>query len=142
MPSSSPSRHDRKELVIFDGNCGFCTAASSELETLDKEDALKFVPFQDPSVQRGLNLPKSNQLDYMFFVDQHGQIYKGAKAVFEAMKRLPGFWGAVGQVFSHRVFMPISELIYGFIARKRFLISRLLRLKPYFEQDRTLQRDP
>ena len=64
----------------------------------------------------------------MYFIHADGQRFRGARAVFETMKRLPGLWGPVGAILSLPLLSWLAEPFYRLFARHRGQISQVLGL--------------
>ncbi|MGD2039770.1 MAG: DUF393 domain-containing protein [Anaerolineae bacterium] len=116
-------------LVLFDGACGVCSAAVEWAQSRDTGDELDFVPFQTADLDRvapGLTLEQASQS--LHFVRQDGQRFKGARATFETLRRLPGFWGFAGAILSFAPLSLLAEPFYRSFARHRGAISHRLGL--------------
>ena len=104
-----------KPLLIFDGDCGFCRRWIErwKLRTGDRVDyaASQEVAAQFPEISA------DKFAESVVFIETDGSAYDRAEAVFRSldrqwMYRLPGV-------------RPVSERVYGFIARHRRLASAL-----------------
>ncbi|HEY70958.1 MAG TPA: DUF393 domain-containing protein [Anaerolineae bacterium] len=133
--STSPS------IVFYDGNCGICQSFASWLMGLDQTRRLSLVAYQQiaPSELPAALTPQMTQ-QAMHLLDSQGNLYRGARAVFEAMRSLPGFWGCLGAVFSNRLTSTIAEPFYRLVANHRTTISRLLGLHVCEPAPTTLRR--
>ena len=76
--------------LIYDGECGLCRQAVGLLKRWDREQALRFVPFQDgPAVARfGIALPALAAAMHLVLPD--GRVYAGADAAPELVRLFPG----------------------------------------------------
>jgi predicted DCC family thiol-disulfide oxidoreductase YuxK len=111
--------------VVFDGRCSVCSALKDHGERLDTKERLRWMPFQTAdlgALSEGLTQEMASRSVYL--VDADGKRYRGARAVFEAMKRLPGAWGVVGRVGAFPPFSLLAEPVYRLVARNRDRISR------------------
>jgi predicted DCC family thiol-disulfide oxidoreductase YuxK len=119
----------RQATVIYDGDCGICTALKLEAERRDKENRLRFVAFQShdlAQVAPGITREMASKAVYLLRAD--GRRFQGARALFEAMRRLPGPWGWVGAVGALPPLSLVAEPFYRLVAHNRAALSRRLGL--------------
>ncbi len=128
-------------IVFYDGACGICQSFASWLMGLDQAHGLSLVAYQqiDPAELPARLTPELTQ-QAMHLLDAQGNLFRGARAVFEALRSLPGFWGCMGTVFSNRLMSCIAEPIYRLVADHRTAISRVLGLHVCEPAPTTLQR--
>jgi predicted DCC family thiol-disulfide oxidoreductase YuxK len=125
-------------VVLYDRDCGLCTASARLLRRWDRHDRLDLVPLQDvgpaePSARGRRDVaelvagrPLSSALHV---VDPaSGRVASGGDGVLEIVSRLPGgrFFSAPGRI------PPVRGLIgvgYDVVARNRHRIGRWLRLE-------------
>jgi predicted DCC family thiol-disulfide oxidoreductase YuxK len=118
-----------RDLVLFDGACGVCSAAKDWAQSHDTRGELEFVAYQAAELERvapGLTLEKAGQA--LHFVRRDGQCFRGARATFETLRRLPGVWGLAGTILSFPPLSLLAEPFYRLFARHRGAISRRLGL--------------
>lgn len=116
--------------VIFDGECGICRLLIVFVENQCQAGRLEFIPFQTESLASlapGITVAKARKALHIIKVDGH-QI-RGARAVFEVMKYLPGPWHILGWILSLSVISHLAEPFYYLFAHNRDLISGLLGLQ-------------
>ena len=118
-------------LVLWDGTCGICTLGYNFINNIDSNNHLQLQTIQDynNSTQRK---DQSKSLDTISFNSIDGTEYIEARAIFEILKTLPGWWGAVGKVFSNRLMVSFFTPIYRLIAQYRHNLSYWLRLNSYY----------
>jgi predicted DCC family thiol-disulfide oxidoreductase YuxK len=88
---------------------------------------MEFVPFQTGDLERivpGLTPELASRS--LTFVSKDGRRFRGARAVFETMRRLPGAWGALGAILSFPPLSLLAEPFYRLFARHRGTISQKL----------------
>jgi len=119
-------------VVLYDRDCGLCTATARALGRWDRHDRLVLVPLQDvdrkaPSVAprvRGLPLDAA-----LHVVDETtGQVAVGGGSVLAIASRLPG--GSAADVLDR--IPPVRwgiGVAYDLVARNRHRIGRWLRLE-------------
>ena len=120
---------DHQVTVIYDGNCGVCTALKIEAERRDRESRLRFVPFQSSDLEQiapGITRQMASKAVYLVRAD--GRRFQGARAFFEVMRRLPGPWGLVGAIGALPPLSLLAEPVYRLVARNRAALSRWLNL--------------
>jgi predicted DCC family thiol-disulfide oxidoreductase YuxK len=115
--------------VLFDGDCGVCRALKQFAERHNTTGCLTFTPFQTTDLDNlssGLTREMVGQA--LYFIRADGQRFRGARAVFETMKRLPDLWGLVGAILSLPLLSWLAEPFYRLFARRRARISQVLGL--------------
>ena len=115
--------------MIYDGDCNVCQALKRGIERRDRRDRLEFVPFQEADLEAlapGLDREMASHSVYLVRPD--GRRFRGARAVFEALKRLPGAWGLAGRIWAFPPLSLLAEPFYRLVARNRDRISRWLGL--------------
>lgn len=118
-----------RDTVLFDGDCGVCTALKNWAGRLDAAGRLHFVAYQAAdldAVAPGLTPEMAGQA--LHFVRRDGVRFRGARAVFETMRRLPEAWGVLGTIGSFPLCSLLAEPVYRLIARHRGRISGWLGL--------------
>jgi predicted DCC family thiol-disulfide oxidoreductase YuxK len=118
-----------RNLVLFDGACGVCSAAKDWAHSRDTRGELGFVAYQVADLDRvapGLTLDGASQA--LHFVRRDGRRFRGARATFETLKRLPGGWGMAGTILSLPPLSLLAEPFYWLFARHRGAVSQRLGL--------------
>lgn len=119
----------KEEFVVYDGDCGICTALTKKIIAIDRCQRLHFIPSQGSDWQAlvpGLDADRVRQA--VCFQSFQGQVFAGAAAIFQIMQRLPGCWRTWGRILSFPFFIWVAEPIYRWIASNRARISRRLGL--------------
>jgi predicted DCC family thiol-disulfide oxidoreductase YuxK len=109
--------------LIYDGECGLCRQAVALLRRWDREQALRFVPFQDgPAVARfGIALPALAAAMHLVLPD--GRVYAGADAAPELLRLFPGKrW--LARLFRVPGVLPLARRGYAWIAARRHCLVR------------------
>lgn len=110
--------------VIFDGDCGICTATARWIEAKDTRHSLTVIPYQLADLERlspGLTPQMTAQSVYL--VLSGGKRYKEARAVFEILKRLPGIWAGLGWLLANPLFGVLGAPFYRLVAINRTRLS-------------------
>lgn len=80
--------------VVYDGECSLCRHSVEWARRRDREQAVEFLPFQDPTCAiRFPAVPRARCLRAVQFVAESGEVFSGADAVRETLARLPGTRG-------------------------------------------------
>ena len=120
-------------VVLYDRDCGICTATAKQLRRWDRAGRLEMLPLQEavrsdrPAVvAAGRDLPLASVLHVVD--DATGEVRSGGDAACAIAARLPG-----GQVVRPFAAFPPARwtvgLLYGLVARNRHRIGRWLRLE-------------
>jgi len=119
MDRSSP-----KTVLIYDGDCRFCTAVQRALRRWDRSRRVEFIPSQDPIVARRFpGLSFSGCTDAMHVVDADGRDWQGARAARELLRVLP--WGTpLGWAFDLPGVPRLAARVYRWIAANRYAMGR------------------
>jgi predicted DCC family thiol-disulfide oxidoreductase YuxK len=105
--------------VIYDGKCGFCRTKIQDIQRLDSERQLQFMPRQNAETEQRFPQIKSLELNEgILLIDQHGQIYVAADAMYEIGRRLPKT-RAISSIYRLPIIKQIIQLGYKFIAANR-----------------------
>ncbi len=116
-----------KPLMIFDGDCNFCTLWIRRWQQATGE-AVEYLPFQDPSVAAQFpELPRERCETAVHLVEPDGAVYSGAEAVFRALAHNPSRQRLLGWYQRSPAFARFTEGSYRFVAEHRPLFSRLTR---------------
>jgi predicted DCC family thiol-disulfide oxidoreductase YuxK len=112
----APQRPDAP-ILIFDGDCGFCSSWVRRAKRLDVRDAVRTVALQDPAATQlsGQSVARLRQAAH--FVRTDGVVFAGAAAAREFARYLRG-GSLVRAVAAIPGAMPIAERVYGWVARR------------------------
>jgi predicted DCC family thiol-disulfide oxidoreductase YuxK len=120
-------------VVLYDRDCGLCTATARALGRWDRHERLDLLPLQDAArsdhpaiVAAGRDLPLSAALHVID--ETTGAVRAGGDAALAIAAALPGGW-VVRPFGAVPPFRWAVGLGYGLIARNRHRIGRWLRLE-------------
>lgn len=117
-----------KPVLIFDGDCNFCSVWVRRWER-QSAGLIDTLPAQDVRVAAGFPELSADQLaSAVQLVERDGSVYSGAEAVFRTLAHSERGGWALKQYQRHPVFARASEAGYAFVARHRPWFSRLTRL--------------
>ena len=109
--------------VIYDGECGICQQSVDLLKRWDREQVLRYVPFQDEAAVARFRIALPALAAAMHLVLPDGRVFAGADAAPELLRFLPGKrWLAVW--FRVPGVMPLARRVYARIAARRHCLVR------------------
>ncbi len=119
----SPSERPEADVVIYDGDCGICTAQIRKLPWWDCQNKLSYLSLHDPEVaRRWPELSPERLMQEMVIIDRYGERHWGPYAIRYLARRLRRLWWALPILY-----FPGSMLLwrplYRWIARNRYLLS-------------------
>jgi predicted DCC family thiol-disulfide oxidoreductase YuxK len=108
-----------KDVVFFDGVCGFCNKSVDFLLKVDGGKSLCFAPIQGKTAKLILPAERRENVDTITFYDGH-QFYYRTTALLRIAKRLGGIW----LVFYPLIVIPAGwrDVAYDWVARRRYRI--------------------
>ncbi|WP_372721473.1 thiol-disulfide oxidoreductase DCC family protein [Novipirellula sp.] len=129
MPKKSPKLPDPDEnpnadVVIYDGQCNFCTSQVSNLRRLDWGGSrLTYLSLHDKRVaERYPDLKYDDLMKQMYVVDQDGGRHGGADAVRYLTRRLPTIWIAA-PILHIPGSAGLWRWMYNQVAKRRYKIA-------------------
>lgn len=133
----TPMDSDKKPLLIYDGDCGFCRRWIGFCKSLT-EEKIEYAPFQQVADQ----FPEIREEEFLAsvqLVEPNGKFSKAAEAVFRTLAYVPGKKWMLWSYEKVPGFARISEWCYCFVAQRRTFFSTLTRLLfgQHLEQSRT-----
>lgn len=119
----TPAERPEADIVIYDGQCKFCTGQVQNLASWDSKGRLAFLSLHDPEVaKRFPDLTYDQLMEEMYVVDREGNRYGGAAAFRYLTTRLPRLY--VLAPLMHIPFtMPLWRWGYKQIAKRRYAIA-------------------
>ena len=112
-------------LLIYDNDCNFCRYWVERWKHVTV-GRVEYAPFQEVGEQFP-SIPTSAFESSVQFADSDGEVFSGAEAVFRALSHA-SYWGWMLWMYQKIPgFAPITESVYGFVARNRTIFSVLTR---------------
>ncbi len=128
-PTNAPAAIARGEvsapLLVFDGDCGFCRAWVDYWKHLTR-DAVAYAPFQEAAA-RFPSIPREEFAHAVQLILPDGEVRRGAQAAFTVLA-LGGRKNWLRTYQHVPAAAPISEAVYGVVARHRSAAYRLTQL--------------
>lgn len=119
----------RQHVLLYDNECSMCTFQMKVLSHLDWKRSLRLTPLSDPIVHTiAPTLTPEALSEAIHCITPEGQIHRGARAIRFIGMRLPLlipvslFLWFPGVIF-------VAEIIYKWISRNRYLLSRVFGCK-------------
>ena len=110
----------RPQKVIYDGTCPVCNSLKNTTEKLDTANKLQFIAAENIANTTIASQISTTDLEESIRVlNNEGQIFRGARGIFEVMSNLPGLWGLIGKILKRPPFYWIAEPFYRAFARHR-----------------------
>lgn len=119
----------RSGTLLYDGDCGICSATARWLASRTRPAVLRLEPLTRADQLEGLrDLVTGRDLrSSIHFVRDDGRVLTGARAVLAAGRLVPRWrWLAIGA--DHRLGVALLEPLYRLIATHRHRIGRALGL--------------
>lgn len=111
-------------MLLYDGDCRLCQAASLRLEHWARRGSIARRDFQDPAV-----LAQYPQVSYercmreLLLITPDGRVFGGLQAVVEALDTRGGAWRLV-RVYYWPGLRALADGVYAWIARNRYRLGR------------------
>jgi predicted DCC family thiol-disulfide oxidoreductase YuxK len=119
----SPDQRPGADVVIFDGECGFCRAQVARLDRWDRGGRLAFLSLHDPRVaERYPDLSQEDLLAAMYLVTPTGERHRGAAAARYLSRKLPRMW-LLAPLLHIPGSLPCWQWMYDQVARRRYLLG-------------------
>lgn len=108
-------------LLIFDGDCGFCTRSAGWIASSWRNGARR-ISWQQLGASRlsELGLSAESCREAAWWVEPDGTLYKGHRAIGKALAAAPGWKALAGRLILNRAVNPIASVVYALVARYRY----------------------
>ncbi|EMI16668.1 thiol-disulfide oxidoreductase [Rhodopirellula maiorica SM1] len=119
-----PDENPDADVVIYDGQCNFCTSQVSNLRRLDWGGSrLTYLSLHDERVaERYPDLEYDDLMKQMYVVDRDGGRHGGADAVRYLTRRLPTIWIAA-PILHIPGSAGLWRWMYNQVAKRRYKIA-------------------
>lgn len=122
-PLPTPRERPQADIVVYDGNCRFCTSQVENLRRWDTKDRLAYLSLHDPEVAtRFPDLTYDRLMEEMVVVDQQGNRHGGAAAFRYLTTRLPRLY-PLAPLMHIPFTLPLWQWGYRQVAKRRYRIA-------------------
>jgi predicted DCC family thiol-disulfide oxidoreductase YuxK len=116
-------------IVLYDSDCSLCTFQSRVITWLDWFNTVSLMPIADPRAQEiAPRLTRTDLHEAIHCVAANGKIYRGARCLRFIGVRMP-----LALPFAVVMWIPgvivVAEIIYRWISRNRYILSRVFGCK-------------
>ncbi len=109
-----------REVVVYDGSCGFCTGQMARIRRWDRDDRFEYAAWQSSDVAgRFPQLAQAELSSGMRLVQTDGRVLVGADAVHGIFRQLPG-WRWVAWLYRVPGICQVCRWVYRRIAANRY----------------------
>lgn len=108
----------RPPMLVFDGDCGFCTSSARWIERR-LPDHVEVVAWQFLDDLGALGLTRADVDTKAWWIDESGRRHGGNLAIGEALVAAGGIWGLLGRLSLLPPFRWIGAVVYRLVARYR-----------------------
>lgn len=125
VTNSLPTPSDRPgaDVMIYDGDCRFCTAGAKRIAGWDRGGRVAFLSLHDPVVAaRYPDLTHDMLMEELYIVDRHGHRHAGASAFRYLTRRLPRLW-LLAPLMHIPFSLPLWKWGYRQVAQRRYKIA-------------------
>lgn len=109
-----------KPVLIFDGDCAFCTQTANFVRRLNTHGRMEVMPWQTAGLLARFGLTEAQCQTAVQFVDEQGKIFSGAGAANQTLKRLGGAWRVASGLYALPGFHQLEDAAYAWVARNRY----------------------
>ncbi len=109
---------DPKPILIFDGDCGFCTMSINFVQRWIKPRA-RIVAWQLTDLD-ALGVTQQECAEAIQWIPRHGQKLSGGAAAAAALKSAPSPWPLLGALLDAPALRVVTDRAYKLIARNRY----------------------
>lgn len=106
----------RRPLLVFDGDCGFCTTSARLGERLLGLEHVQPWQFLD---LEPLGLTEQQCNEAVQWVAADGTVSSAERAVIAALRRAGGAWSVLGRIMALPVIRGLAGVLYRWVARNR-----------------------
>jgi predicted DCC family thiol-disulfide oxidoreductase YuxK len=109
-------------LLVFDGDCGFCTtSARFATRWVDRRRRYAVAPWQQVDLA-GLGLTEEDCIAAAQFVRPDGTVLSGHRAIAEGLRRGAAPWRPVGRLLTLPGFDRVAARAYAWVADHRYAL--------------------
>jgi predicted DCC family thiol-disulfide oxidoreductase YuxK len=107
--------------ILFDGACDMCRTSVQAIEKFDSSGRIEPIDLNDPDARAKFPaLELKDLLEELHAVDDQGEVYRGARAINEILRRQPGIKGWLAYAWYIPGYAWLAERQYKRIAASRY----------------------
>ena len=107
--------------ILYDGGCEMCRTSVQAIEKFDSSRKVEFIDLHHPDARaRFPSLEVKDLLEELHAVDDHGTVYRGARAINEILRLQPGLKGWLAYAWYIPGYAWLAERQYKRIAASRY----------------------
>jgi predicted DCC family thiol-disulfide oxidoreductase YuxK len=108
---------ENEPVLVFDGDCGFCTSSARWIQARLPADT-PVEPWQSLELD-SLGLTEADVTAAAYWVDDEGGLHRGHLAIGRALVTAGGLWGIVGRLLVNPPLTWVARPVYALVARYR-----------------------
>ena len=112
----------QQPVLIYDGDCGFCTRTANAVKRLDTRHRFDVLPWQTRGLLAQADLTEQQVTEAAWYIDADGRKHRGAGAINAALNALGGIYRVASWVYRVPGLKQIEDLVYKGVARNRYLM--------------------
>ena len=117
MDANQQLEETKTPLLIFDGDCGFCTSSASWI--CSKNAHINISSWQSIDLST-YDLTEPEVSSAVYWIDSTGKKFRGHFAIGKVLKESNQIWRKLaGSIISSKVFTPFGKILYRLIAKYR-----------------------
>ena len=105
------------ELLIFDGDCGFCTVTARWIE--QRIAGADVMPWQELEIEK-YGLTEDDVTTAAYWVDASGKAHRGERGIALALQRAGQPWKIAGHLIATPPISWLAAPVYALIAKYRY----------------------
>ncbi len=109
-----------KPVLIFDGDCGFCTKTANLVKQLDTHQRIRVLPNHTTGLLDEAGLTFEQTLEAAWFVDEKGRQFRGAGAINTCLAAVHGIFEPLVWLYALPGIRQIEDTVYAWVARNRY----------------------
>ena len=104
-------------VLLYDGDCGFCTRCARVAERLPVRARL--APWQEEDLAT-LGTTEARARDEVVLVTEDQQVFGGATAVAQLLRHSRGVWPVIGRIMAAPAVRTLAAWTYRWVAANRY----------------------
>jgi len=129
VPVSAGTRSLDKGVVLYDGQCGFCSRWVRYWAGTLARRGFKIASLDEPWVAQKIKMPREELLTDIRLLTPSGALISGADVYLYVTRRIWWAWPFYA-IFSLPGFNRLVHVGYRWFARNRYCVSRAYKLRP------------